>query len=326
MVGRAALMSGCAGLLATMALANAAQAAPDQTPGPSQASPASSQTAATNVGSVTVAAREKPEVVRRKVNTFVKDITRQSQFEENVPRWRTPICPLVVGFTAPQSQYLFTRLQQVATAAGAPMAPAKCDTNLMIVATDHPDELLAGLVKSASGVFGGEGPTAINTFVRTRRPVRVWYDATLVGPDNDAVSSTMPPVAGPSAGAIPQGGPVIKTYGGSSRLRSVASHGLVFTYVIVDGNHLKDVSIGAVSDYVSMVSLAQVDLDANYSGASTILRLYSAPAADAPTGLTDWDQAFLHALYHSDPYSKLQRAEVSADASEDVTTARKPGQ
>jgi len=321
MVGRVALMSGCAILLATMAPTGGARADPAATPQPSQAQPTGSQAAPTAVSPLIVTAPEKPQIVRRKVDTFVKGITQQSAFEDNVPRWRTPICPVVAGFTPPQGEFLFNRLLQVGAAAGAPLAPPKCDPNLLIVATDHPDQLMAGLLKSAHGVFGDSGPSAINRFVRTSRPVRVWYNDVPIDRDGGSVSSDAPSAAvqGSGGGSIIQGVPTTTTYGGSSRLVSATSRGLALTYVIIDSNRLKGVSIGAVADYVSMIALAEVDQDADMSDASTILRLFSAPAADAPTSLSDWDSAFLYALYHTDPNSKLQRSRIASDSASEVT-------
>jgi len=71
-------------------------------------------------------------------------------------------------------------------------------------------------------------------------------------------------------------------------------------------------SIGQLADYVAMVSLARIDPRADLATTSTILRLFAPSGSDtAPSGLTDWDQAFLKGLYKSyDPVLR-QRASIA---------------
>jgi hypothetical protein len=55
-------------------------------------------------------------------------------------------------------------------------------------------------------------------------------------------------------------------------------------------------TIGQLADYVALVGLADVRLDADPSAAPSILELFAGHAT-APPGLTPWDRALLYSLY-----------------------------
>ena len=71
-----------------------------------------------------------------------------------------------------------------------------------------------------------------------------------------------------------------------------------------------------------MVGLAKLDTAAHPAGAPTILNLFAGDDAQpAPTGLTEWDEAFLKALYHTDPSARLQRSAVTRSVVQDIERA-----
>jgi hypothetical protein len=298
MSNRVGLVAGCVPLLGALALAGWTRAVADSAQQPSPPP---------SVSPLTV---EPPKTVRRRVDAYVTGITRQSENEDGVPRWDSPICPAVAGFAGRQGEYLFNRLSEVATAAGAKMAPAGCAPNLLIVATDDVDQLLVGLRKSAPDVFGDAHPTTIGKFADTPRAVRVWYNVSVLDQEGAPLQA--------SAGL--QGPLTLIDPTAASHLRATTIRGFSLNYVIIDGARIKGVNIGALADYVAMVSLAQIDPDAKLGDASTVLGLFAPPPADRPQGLSDWDRAFLYALYHSDPASKLQRREIATDTALKVTS------
>ncbi len=79
----------------------------------------------------------------------------------------------------------------------------------------------------------------------------------------------------------------------------------------IDG--LSGVTRGQLADYVAMVGLAQLNADLQLGDAPTILTLFSGTPQAASAGMTDWDQAFLKALYDTDQRIKKQRSQISRD-------------
>ena len=66
-----------------------------------------------------------------------------------------------------------------------------------------------------------------------------------------------------------------------------------------------------MADYIGMVGLTELDIDADVGNTPTILRLFTSSQETPPSGLTAWDQAFLKALYHTDQSSRLQDSHIS---------------
>lgn len=84
-----------------------------------------------------------------------------------------------------------------------------------------------------------------------------------------------------------------------------------FRAIIVDLAQVDDVSMRQLSGLVAMLSLAQVDVDSPIRSNRTILNLFHDPA-NTPDDISDWDIAYLQALYSTDggDSANTQRAEM----------------
>jgi hypothetical protein len=113
------------------------------------------------------------------------------------------------------------------------------------------------------------------------------------------------------------------------RCQSVACHLVrgTQTLVVIDSARVQGIHLGQISDYVAMVGLVDVDVDANLEDAPSILRLFTAPPSDPPEGPAEWDRAFLSALYHTDQRSALQRGQIARTMVEEIAryTPGRPG-
>jgi hypothetical protein len=76
---------------------------------------------------------------------------------------------------------------------------------------------------------------------------------------------------------------------------------------VIDKSKMQGVSRDQLADYIAMCAFSRIKPGATLGDAPTILKLFDGPAAQAPAGLSAWDQAFLESLYHTDPKSTLQR-------------------
>jgi hypothetical protein len=81
-------------------------------------------------------------------------------------------------------------------------------------------------------------------------------------------------------------------------------------FVIVDQTQVQEVSRGQLADYIGMVALAQLKSNPRLADAPSILRLFDGDPHTAPDGVSEWDQAFLKALYVTEQKSKLQETLV----------------
>jgi hypothetical protein len=69
---------------------------------------------------------------------------------------------------------------------------------------------------------------------------------------------------------------------------------------------VNQLNLGQLADYIAMLGLAEIRLDGDFDGISTILRLFERSGDPPPQSLTQWDQAFLYSLYDTQQASMQQ--------------------
>ena len=249
----------------------------------------------------------RPEVERR-VNTFVTGVTHRGYAVESLVRWDQPICPLVAGIPANQGEFVLGRISQAALAVGAKLGPRDCKPNFHVVLTPEPDELLEGWRKRAPRLFGKAPPAQVRRILGKPRPVRVWYNVwdtcgegaktgSIIGADTNFGLQM----------ATPYGGGCLK----DSRLAFSVVQVISSVIVLVDLDDTKQIKLGPLTDYISMVGLTDIDLDGNWGDEQTILRLFAASGDAASQKLSIWDRAFLKALYETSQVDRHQRSEIA---------------
>jgi hypothetical protein len=189
--------------------------------------------------------------------------------EDQIARWRVPICPYLKGLLQEDGQYIIERIWITArTAGGVWLAGnAPCQPNLRIYVTPQPKEFLR-----SSHLLGGAKQSRIDQFIERAGPVWVWRSGINAGMGNFTF------------------GPVV---------------------VVIDQARLSGVSQKQLADYIAMVSLVEVKPTAQLGDAQTILRLFEGGHQSAPDSLSDWDRAYLKAVYHLPERNMPTRARAS---------------
>jgi len=147
-------------------------------------------------------------------------------------------------------------------------------------------------------------------FADKARPVRVWYNHDFGDAADGSAVTKGSLQLGPAFGDVPSGGCCL---GSHFDVRDV----LVFTSVavIVDGKQVVGLQLTQLADFIAMVALTEIDLDAPLGSAPTILRLFNAPRSgeQLPKGLSAWDQEFLKRLYDTNaPMGSITQRSVIA--------------
>ena len=257
--------------------------------------------------SVTVEAQRNRAMLEQRVKTFVSDITT-APIQESLAQWQKeiPICPEVAGFPYDDSEYVLSRLSQIARAAGASLAPESCSANLHIVVSSVPDELIAEWSNRKPWMFGNAGGTKIRQFLKGPAPIRVWYNTAFFNGDG-----------------IP-----CKTYDGGvqvceqdaqvAQVRLAAVRDFSSVIVLVDARQTQEISIGQLAAYIAMVGLAEIRVNAKLGVAPTILRLFTDPTNAPPFGMSAWDEAYLKALYHTQHDERTQLLSLKTSMIKDI--------
>jgi hypothetical protein len=81
--------------------------------------------------------------------------------------------------------------------------------------------------------------------------------------------------------------------------------------IVVDARCVDGLQLGALADYIAMLGLAKINIDANFSSDDSVLRLFQTQQnAQTVKQLSAWDAAFLKALYHTAQNYKMQRSVI----------------
>lgn len=280
-----------------------------------RAAPPPSDTTVQGVTVESAPARQAERVVlERRVGAFVRTMTAQS-YDEALTLWRDPVCPLVAGMAREQAEFILARLSQIASEAGAPLAPQKCRANLYIVASANADRLVRAWHAHDDGIFGHGRPYAVRRFIETPRPVRIWRNADLNSPDGVALAGGSMDIGNNEYGGLPA-----THFADDTRLSWNAVRNVSSAIVVVDVDRMAGINFGQLTDYIGMIGLTDVDTDLDVGDAPSILKLFAptAPGAARPAGLSDWDRAYLKALYHTSQKLKLQSADIASNMVHDL--------
>jgi hypothetical protein len=255
-----------------------------------------------------VTVRGQREALKRRVQAFVSSSIREP-FEQSLARWNRPICYLVVGLSRDTDDLVRTRLSEIAAAAGAPLAPQPCEVNFVVIVTADPSAVMKAWYKRDFHLFGDATENRINKWLENPRAVRVWYNI-------QSESASEAPYATAAAGlglGVPPPGVSIPFDNFAEASHTVFNSVRAFSSVIVaiDSGRAGGIDLKPLADYAAMVGLAEIQVDADLGEAPTILRLFSTAEGANPTGLTDWDSAFLKAIYDTSQKAKLQRAAIA---------------
>jgi hypothetical protein len=230
-------------------------------------------------------------------------------------RWNTPLCVSVANLKAPYGQMLADRIGDVAGGLGIKVGEAGCTPNVLVIGADDGPAVASALVEGWRRRFRppidntNMGLAALERFKTSDAPVRWWH-----------ISLPVSVETGELAARVAGGDPPYIDRRNVSRMRSPLRYDLNSATVVIDMTKANGVMLPALMDYTAMVVLAQVDPRSDYSDQPTILNLFNDP--EGVTGMTDWDHAYLQALYQAEPDRASANAQEAAVA-ERLETGRR---
>jgi hypothetical protein len=233
------------------------------------------------------------------VRNFVGEVAAAPGSEGQIARWDRKVCPLVAGLPARQLQYMADRIAVRAHQVGIETEGSGCKANILIFVTPDASRLAGGIVDeyrtlvgyySESGIVT-QGRGELENFANSTAPVRWWHVNQTVSADGQQLGNEN------SSG----GSQVVRSQQSPGRLRRGTRQDFLRVLIIVDARQAQGIQFQALSDYVAMVSLAQLDPEGETTAVPTILNLFSARDAGAqpPAAMTEWDEAYLDGLYNA---------------------------
>jgi hypothetical protein len=253
------------------------------------------------------------------VQDFVQSYSPPAAVSGKIARWRMAACPVTVGLPESMNAFVTARVKAVASQVGAPVAAhGRCKLNIDIVFTLNPQMLLDQVRAQSSFLLGYHDDAQAGSVAHVAHPVQAWYTtqtADLNGHhtiDTKQIHGgviTIPTDYG--AAYLPEI-PITQVTG--MRMADGLRGELYHVIIVADLNAVGQDSIGPMADYIAMLALSQTESFDACRPAASIVNLM-APGCDAnrPKAITDFDLAYLRALYRIDPDSSAgtQRSDIA---------------
>lgn len=306
-----------AAMMGALALGLAAgQDAPVQEPPPTSEEPRSTGEPA-DLGTVVVEG-----TLQQRVERFVEEVGAPPP-GQRLARWEDLICVGVANMNSRYAQFMVDRVSQRAADLELTIGEPGCRPNVMIVATSDASGMAARLIDRNPNGFRPStsgtdlGRDALDRFRTSSSPVRWWHVSLPVAVDTGEIAVTLKGELDRECVLTYYCG-LITRVRDASRLRANVREDLARVLIILDVSQIGEIGFGALSDYVAMIALAQVDPAADMSSYPSILNLFAQRSANA--ALTDWDRDYLASLYaaRKDRARGTQQAREIGDAMVDA--------
>ena len=235
--------------------------------------------------------------LERATQDFVNEVGDPSR-GRGLARWRRTLCVGVANLRPAAAQFIVDRISDRARGLGLQAGDPGCIPSVMIIATQDANAFTPQFVGMRPRLFnpGGAGMSlgnaALRRFQETDRPVRWWVVSKPVD-ETGKLAVRVPGRCRDDCQETMDFAPQVESFG--SRLSSPLEDDIGRVFIIVDVDQVATLTPNQLADYLAMVTLAQIDPDAETGRYSTILNVLDDPA-NSP-GMTQWDQAYLNGLY-----------------------------
>jgi len=281
-----------------------------------------------NGQSVTVVGeRERSEAEqRRESSRFFESHAVRTRIGQ-LARWDVPICVRTGGLPPEQGAEIATRIMDIADSLGIATNRAElCRPNVRIGFTSEPQAMIERAYRRNTAIIGFHYAARTRDVMRIRQPVQAWYVTTTMAGTNLSVTGSSSAAVGEGAGAIDQAG--VRAPGGSagSRLGSGISSGLAHVLIFADTQVVEGADAAAIAELLAFLALAQTPVAETCDRADTVLNLMNpaCPPERRPVAFTEYDRAYLRALYSVNPESgpALQRGNIVSHMTDTLTGER----
>ena len=247
------------------------------------------------------------------IQAFVEQVSTAPPSVDQIARWDDDICISAAGLGAEQSQTVVDRVSSRAQAVGLRPGRAGCRPNVFVFFASDGSGFARGLLEQRRSLFAYYheeniatlGQEALTSFIETSRPVRWWHVVQTRGADGDRLGSESARSEAPpppdTMTAVPDGFSGVQSVRSQgTRVRSVERQDLNRVIIIVDAQLAEGYPLDSIADYVAMVTLAQIDPQAQIREFPTILNLFNEDLENTSFEMTNWDAAYLNGLYRSE--------------------------
>ena len=243
------------------------------------------------------------------VTKQARAVTRETDLrDEPLARFDDRACPGVIGMTPEYAVEIVGRIREVAEDYHIPLAPnGQCDANVLVAFVDDGREVLQAFQDHTRQLSLQLEPDERHELLDKPGAVKVYsvverrmQNGAPVPKDHNLVEFHM-----------------AKMEGGQSLISTATEQHIVKVVVLINRDAAIGKSLSQLSDYAIMRAFARTRDAQGADAPDSILSLFDAGGTPPPTGLTDFDRAYLASLYegsaHVKGLSKLKRVSHHLD-------------
>jgi hypothetical protein len=260
--------------------------------------------------------------LERLAREFIDDVAAPTS-TRGLARWNAELCVSALNLRTDVAQTIVDRISDVARDLGVRAGEPGCEANVVIVAAGDGAGMATAMVGSRRRAFDTGSPKihpgdrGLQAFMTSDRPVRWWQMSVPIDSASGKRAIRLPGDAGP---------PRIVVFA-ASRLSSQIRDDLNKVFIIVDMDDIQGLTTTQLADYLTMVTLAQIDADGDTSSYDTVLNVFK--DREGVTGLTDWDRSYLTGLYAAEqnrinPNAQARNVADAAVSARRARTAANP--
>ncbi len=240
------------------------------------------------------------EQAHERAVTFVRQVG-VARGDTAAARFIDPVCPRVMGIAEPYAGMVLARMRAIAEAAGIRVGQAGCQSNVSVSFVGDAAALMQEIDRRS--------PTRLQEVPRDERaamltgdaPIRWWYltETRSRYQMRHAPQSLQTETGGQGGGSSQASGSLdvdaLQHYDAGSNVSNQVNRAIIDANVVIDLDGVEGRSLQAVAAYAAFVAFSEVHPSAPPPTGSILGMFGAEPQPDA---MTDWDMAFLRALYN----------------------------
>ena len=230
-------------------------------------------------------AREKEaEVVRG----LARDITANPPVDKPVPRFLEPVCFGATGIARAPGLTFVERMTENARLAGTKLGGEGCNPNVLVAFVGDGAEQIRKVRKEQPGIFTSIADWEIKRALAEPGPVKVLSSFETRSESGEVIDPEQP----------------TNKLGTGSRISLPVQSALVAVVVLIDRRQALGKTLQQLADYATLRALATTRPSAGSAGFETRTMLSLFAGEDPPQELTEFDRAYLRALYATPPNAR----------------------
>ncbi len=234
------------------------------------------------------------------VKDLAETITRRSRVDKPISRFQDPVCLKVSGMPEERAALVEDRIEANARQVGAKLAEPDCKINTLVAFVNDAPGLFERLREDEPWLFNDMMRHEFDRVAKEDSGVRAWHTQMM----RDSAGREIPyEVVLINGRHIEM--PVLRVYK-ASRLQIPISMELTGSVVLIDLAHVSGKTFRQLADYASMRILGMTGserVEGSDTRIPTIMTLFD-EGETAPAGWTEFDQAYLTALYDTQYYAR----------------------